>query len=76
MNLLALAMDSSEVVDEAFSWAVGEGIDVLYGGPVEMGTDHEPNYAVFLEDPDRVKIELVYRRMPTGGPSGNPGLED
>jgi hypothetical protein len=28
---------------------------------MEMGTAEAPNYALFFEDPDRVKLEFVYR---------------
>ena len=38
-----------------------EAIHVLYGGPMEMRSAEKANYAMFFEDPDRLKVEYVYR---------------
>lgn len=62
VNHLAFPAPSREAVDELHAWLMKSGITVLYGGPLEMGTAEEPNYAVFFEDPDRLKLEYVYRR--------------
>jgi catechol 2,3-dioxygenase-like lactoylglutathione lyase family enzyme len=37
------------------------GVQALYGGPRGMGDDDKENYALFVEDPDRVKLEFVAR---------------
>ncbi|KAF0240880.1 MAG: ribosomal protein L11 [Planctomycetota bacterium] len=61
VNHLAFAAPSREAVDVLHEWLMWEGISVLYGGPKEMGTEEKPNYAVYFEDPDRMKLEYVYR---------------
>lgn len=61
VNHLAFPAPTHEAVDELHDWLVGCGATILYGGPMEMGTDDAPNYAVYFEDPDRLKLEYVYR---------------
>lgn len=61
VNHLAFPMFSRDAVDRLWQWSETQEISVLYGGPLEMGTDADPNYALFLEDPDRLKLEFVYR---------------
>lgn len=61
LNHLAFAAPSRQAVDELRSWLVAQGVAILYGAPREMGTADAPNYAVFFEDPDRVKLEYVFR---------------
>ncbi|HSD48301.1 MAG TPA: VOC family protein [Actinomycetota bacterium] len=61
VNHLAFPAPTREAVDELHDWLVGRGATILYGGPMEMGTDDAPNYAVYFEDPDRLKLEYVYR---------------
>lgn len=60
VNHLAFAAPSRAAVDQLHAWLVATGVPVLYGGPLEMGSLSEPNYAVFFEDTDRVKLEYVY----------------
>jgi catechol 2,3-dioxygenase-like lactoylglutathione lyase family enzyme len=60
LNHLAFSAPTRGAVDEMHSWLVERHIRVLYGGPKEMGTVDAPNYAVYFEDPDRVKLEFVY----------------
>ncbi|MCE9581214.1 MAG: 50S ribosomal protein L11 methyltransferase [Planctomycetes bacterium] len=61
VNHLAFSAASRDAVDALHEWLVWEGITVLYGGPMEMGGMEAPNYGVFFEDPDRMKLEYVYR---------------
>jgi catechol 2,3-dioxygenase-like lactoylglutathione lyase family enzyme len=61
VNHLAFPAPSHEAVDELHGWLAERGVSILYGGPMEMGTDEAPNYAVYFEDPDRLKLEFVYR---------------
>jgi ribosomal protein L11 methyltransferase len=61
VNHIAFAAPSRDAVDALFEWLIWEGISVLYGGPTDMGTIETPNYSVFFEDPDRLKLEYVYR---------------
>ncbi|HLN63528.1 MAG TPA: hypothetical protein VK464_18480 [Symbiobacteriaceae bacterium] len=48
-------------MDDLYGWLAERGVPVLYGGPMEMGTPGAPNYAVFFEGPDRLKLEYVFR---------------
>lgn len=61
VNHLAFPAPSHESVDDLHAWLVERGAPILYGGPMEMGTEDAPNYAVYFEDPDRLKLEYVYR---------------
>lgn len=61
LNHLAFHAPSRAAVDEMHHWLLARGERVLYGGPLEMGTAEAPNYAVFFEDPDRVKLEYVWK---------------
>ena len=56
---LCLDVPSREVVDERAEWARGAGAEIL-GGPAEY--DYTPGYyAVFIADPDGIKLELLHR---------------
>lgn len=61
LNHLAFTAPSRRAVDEMYALLLARGVRVLYGGPKEMGTADAPNYAVYFEDPDRVKLEYVHR---------------
>jgi catechol 2,3-dioxygenase-like lactoylglutathione lyase family enzyme len=61
VNHLAFPAPTHEAVDELHDWLGERGTAILYGGPMEMGTEEAPNYAVYFEDPDRLKLEYVYR---------------
>ncbi|GBC86614.1 hypothetical protein HRbin12_00611 [bacterium HR12] len=61
VNHLALRAPSREAVDEFHAWLRERRIPVLYGGPLDQGTEDDPYYAVYFEDPDRFKLEYVYR---------------
>jgi catechol 2,3-dioxygenase-like lactoylglutathione lyase family enzyme len=57
VNHLAFAAATPALVDDMHAWALSQALPVLYDGPMQMGD----RYALFLEDPDRVKIEIVHR---------------
>ncbi len=61
LNHLAFRAPSRAAVDELYrNYLVPNKIPVLYGGPKEW-KDYDPSYyAVYFEDPDRIKLELVY----------------
>ena len=61
---LAFAARSREVVDERASWAQKAGAEIESGPQEYEYTDGY--YALFLHDPDGLKLEIVHR--PDGGP--------
>lgn len=58
LNHLAFHADSREQVDELTEQLKAKGVPVLYEDrhPFAGGEDY---YAVFMEDPDRIKVEIV-----------------
>jgi len=58
LNHLAFHARSKEHVDEMTKALIEQGIPILYQNkhPYAGGKDY---YAVFFEDPDRIKVELV-----------------
>ena len=58
LNHLAFRGSSRDQVDEIASWVKANGYTLLYEDrhPYAGGPDY---YAVFLEDPDRFKLEVV-----------------
>lgn len=58
LNHLAFHADSREHVDELTEMLRGRGVTILYEDrhPFAGGEDY---YAVFMEDPDRMKVEIV-----------------
>ncbi len=63
MNHLAFPAPDRGAVDDFHRFLVERGVSVLYGGPLDMADGDGPNYAVFLEDPDRLKLEYVFRPL-------------
>ncbi|GEM_PF-646269 len=61
LNHIAFRAPSRAKVDELYhKYLVPNNIPVLYGGAKEW-PDYDPGYyAVYFEDPDRIKLELVY----------------
>jgi len=62
LNHIAFRATSRAVVDELYrNYLLPKKIPVLYGGAAKEWKDYDPGYyAVYFEDPDRMKIELVY----------------
>jgi glyoxylase I family protein len=59
LHHLALGADSRDVVDERAAWLREQGA-TIESGPEEYG--YTPGYyAVFFQDPDGIKLELVHR---------------
>ena len=58
LNHLAFKASSRQHVDEMTERLIEKGINILYPGshPFAGGDKH---YAVYFEDPDRIKVELV-----------------
>lgn len=58
LNHLAFHAESREHVDEMYKELKAKGVTILYEDrhPYAGGKDY---YAVFFEDPDRIKVELV-----------------
>jgi len=58
LNHLAFHAESREEVDEMTEKLIHRGINILYEDryPFAGGEDY---YAVFFEDPDRIKVEFV-----------------
>jgi catechol 2,3-dioxygenase-like lactoylglutathione lyase family enzyme len=57
VNHLAFAAPDRVSVDDLHAWLGERAIVPLYGGPKQMGD----RYAIFFEDPDRLKVEYVHR---------------
>ena len=61
LNHVAFHSNSRKMVDEFHSkYLRPRGISVLYGGPKERPEYSKGYYSVYFEDPDRIKLELVY----------------
>lgn len=61
INHLAFRVAAREDVDKFVEeFLKAKGIPMLYGTPKEFPEYHEGYYAVFFEDPDRVKLEVVF----------------
>lgn len=60
LNHIAFRVDSPQLVDEFVNdFLSPRKIEPLYGGAKEYPEYAEGYYAVFFEDPDRIKIEVV-----------------
>ena len=61
LNHIAFQAKSKADVDRLHSeFLVPRSIKVLYGGPKEYPEYRKGYYAVYFEDPDRVKLEFVH----------------
>ncbi|MCU0660195.1 MAG: VOC family protein [Candidatus Pacebacteria bacterium] len=62
LNHVAFRVDAPEKVDAFADFLKEKSIPVLYGGPKEYSSEYsrEHYYAVFFEDPDRIKVEVVF----------------
>src|SRR5690349_18860747 len=65
LNHVALAVESADMVDQfTEKFLKPRGIDPLYGGVKAYPKYIKGYYAVYFEDRDRIKVEVVYD--PTG----------
>ncbi len=61
VNHVAFHAGSRTAVDRFYrEYLKPKRIPVLYGGPKEHPEYSERYYAVYFEDPDRIKLELAY----------------
>lgn len=60
LNHVAFWVDSREKVDQFYKFLNKYNIVILYGGPKEYPEYGEGYYAVYFEDPDRVKLEVCF----------------
>jgi catechol 2,3-dioxygenase-like lactoylglutathione lyase family enzyme len=61
LNHIAFHAESKESVDRFYREHLQpKKIPVLYGGPKEYPDYSKGYYAVYFEDPDRLKLELAY----------------
>lgn len=61
LNHLAFSVRSKEDVDRFYKEFVqAKKLPVLYGGPKQYPEYTPSYYAVYFEDPDRIKLEVLY----------------
>ena len=62
LNHVAFRVANREDVDTFYkNYLLQHGIPVLYGGPAERPEYEKGYYAVYFEDPDRIKLEVVHK---------------
>lgn len=61
LNHIAFRIKNRDAIDRLYQdYLLPRKIPVLYGGPAEH-PEYEPGYyAVYFEDPDRIKLEVMY----------------
>ena len=61
LNHIAFRLPSRQMVARFYKkYLLARGIPVLYGGPKEWPEYEGGYYAVYFEDPDRIKLEIVH----------------
>ncbi len=60
INHIAFPVESREKVNKFYKFLKEEGVNILYGGPKEYPEYQKGYYALYFEDPDRIKLEIVY----------------
>lgn len=61
LNHVAFRVGIRKDVDRFYrNFLLRKKVPVLYGGPKEYPEYQKGYYAVFFEDPDRIKLEVVY----------------
>ncbi len=61
LSHIAFYAVSRKEVDKFYEeFLVPQGVRVLYGGPKKYPEYSKDYYAVYLEDPDRIKLELMW----------------
>lgn len=61
LNHLAFYVDSSKIVDEIREEVHEKNYMELYAAKYPLASGNN-NYALFFEDPDRIKVEIVYEK--------------
>jgi catechol 2,3-dioxygenase-like lactoylglutathione lyase family enzyme len=61
LNHIAFRVGSKSKVDDFYAFLKKNKAAVLYGGPKDYSAEYAKGYyAVFFEDPDRIKLEVVF----------------
>ncbi len=60
LNHIAFFVENKKGVDEFASFLKTNGIKTLYGSPKTFPEYREDYYAVYFEDPDRIKLEVCF----------------
>ena len=64
LNHFAFRAESRDTVDRFYKeFLIPRRVTVLYNGPKEYPEYAPEYYAVYFEDPDRLKLEFVYSRI-------------
>ena len=64
LNHFAFRAESRDAVDRFYKeFLIPSRVTVLYNGPKEYPEYAPEYYAVYFEDPDRLKLEFVYSRI-------------
>lgn len=59
LNHLAFTVASRDVVDALREHCIGKGTTMLYDDRYPFANGDKTYYALFIEDPDRIKVEFV-----------------
>jgi catechol 2,3-dioxygenase-like lactoylglutathione lyase family enzyme len=59
LNHLSFRVDRRDDVDDLRLYCIAQGITMLYDDRYPFANGSDDYYALFLEDPDRIKIEFV-----------------
>jgi catechol 2,3-dioxygenase-like lactoylglutathione lyase family enzyme len=61
LNHIAFRVGSKKKVGDFHTFLKKNKITILYGGPKDYSAEYAKGYyAVFFEDPDRIKLEVVF----------------
>jgi catechol 2,3-dioxygenase-like lactoylglutathione lyase family enzyme len=61
LNHIAFRVNGKKKVDDFHAFLKKNRINVLYGGSRDYSSEYAKGYyAVFFEDPDRIKLEVVF----------------
>jgi catechol 2,3-dioxygenase-like lactoylglutathione lyase family enzyme len=61
LNHIAFRVNSKKKVDDFHMFLKKNKITILYGGPKDYSAEYAKGYyAIFFEDPDRIKLEVVF----------------
>ncbi len=61
LNHIAFRAETKKAVDEFYNkFLLRNKVPILYGRPRKYPKYHESYYAVFFEDPDRIKLEFMW----------------
>ena len=59
LNHLAFSVGNRELVDKIRQHCIKEGVSMLYDDRYPFANGGTEYYALFVEDPDRIKVEFV-----------------